>query len=1303
MRGLICFALVWAYSSSSRLLFGQESEKNAQDTAATQLDEAPKEPKKTNAISVPDTLPATGIRSVLGEQSNRPDAVYLRRENGDAVFVPQLRYEQFERYLNQQTSQSPSDLPVAVFEAISATGEIREGFAQLKIECKVTITDAVKKVVEIELGLGNCNIQRVPKTVGGQKSLLYPNKNRPNNNNGLKNNDEGFIWAIQPDGSNLYSIQIEALVKVDRVGLDSSLRLDLPPGPTRIELKIPSNANRPAANLQWSGNSSEVLQSTDQPPFVKANITGRGGSGLLTWNEGLEQPSLGVIEAESDTRFVLNRQSLRWDVGSKIRLRSTGRRGPQDIIFELPENAVWIPSQTPGVQTIWTLGNAPSISDEASPTPVVPNTGATSTGTIGDQEKTPEANSLKRSLSKGKRQRLLLRLSERARGFTDEIPIEWRLPISDKSEQAVTLSSPMILDAQRHEGRISVQVPSDQQFSWASTNELQFLNQDLAQDNNEYEFRFARQGGLLEAILRTDQAQVRLKSIYLATITTDEIQLNGVYQFTQSPASLQELTFESPGWTLHGLSWVDTADLIPADSVKESSLRVVPGSLSTSVASISGPESKWIRLLATRPISVENGTPMSITLPLVRWLKSNREQVQERGDGWLYISPGPFKAMSEPAKLTAMTRTNDGFENFQSYFQLPSPIDTPLAYRFRSGSNSARWESPLKLTPRIVAGIADTDIIAREDSWTVNRRWKLNVEGPYLNKIAFRVPNLNPQVSKDSIEVIDSPNTTLKWELLLNDIPIAVTTRPDAADPGFYFIEADMIEAFREANVQLSCSQVDAREESFDDPSSQTYWLRKYPIAKLQIDSQSTVIDKAPVLKIEGDVLCEVKDASGNLSQITSFDGPVPLPHFDSNVILEMQCQDLKKVALPSFAIDRIWLQTLTNKSQVRQRVVMKVETIERSVAFKLPKVWDPGTLKVIIDGVAVSALATPSKGATSSLEATQAVDGFWCPLDSKNSDTPSTHVLEFWNWHGLPSGLATKVEPLIPEIQGASPTVSCDWQIAVPSEEVLWSFPSSWIADWNWTISDWRMKRVAAQNQLDFERDFSASRQPPLPQSTNQYVLTSIVKNGATNQDAATSSVVVIPRFWIWLPMGSTVIAISILWSLSTWFRKPLIWVAFSVVLILLASIAPDGAILVGQTAVVSLMLIAIIHLCRWAWPVRSKRREPGTGGYKTTGSTIVNPMAVNPMAKSAAKSANTISPEIRTASQPAPLPAVDNDGVTAKSPAARKPFEPESIMLSTGSASGQPSVEAKPEAIASTMRTEAHRSGSHRTESLE
>jgi len=1265
VRGLICIACLLACLVSAQTSPGQDPDKTSKNAETNQVNESPKEPKKTNLFSVPDKLPVTGIQSVLGEQASRPDAVYLRRENGDAVFVPQLRYEDFERYLNQQTSQSPSDVPVAVFEAISATGEIREGFAEVQIECKVTIADQVKNTVEIELGLGNCNIQRSPKTSGGQKSLLYPNKN-----------GNGFTWAIQPDGSSQYSIRIESLVKVDRVGLDSSLRLELPSGPTQIEFKIPSNANRPAANLQWSGNSGEILQSTDQPPFVKASITGRGGSGSLSWNEGLEQPSLGVIEAESDTRFLLNRQSLRWDVASKVRLRSTGRRGPQDIIFELPENAVWIPSQASGLQTIWTLGNAPSIVDKTSP----------STVKTVDPKMVAGENVPQRNSTTVKRQRLLLRLSERARGFTDEIPIEWRLPISDKSEQTVTLSSPLILDAQRHEGRIAIRLPSDQQFSWASTNELQFLNQNLAQDSNEYEFRFARQGGLLEAILRTNQAQARLKSIYLATFSTQEIQLNGVYQFSQPPASLQELTFDAPGWTLNGLSWVETADLIAADSLKESSLRVVPGALIDSGASISGTESlgkasKSIRLLATRPISIENGSPMSISLPMVRWLKSNREQVQERGDGWLYISPGPFKATAEATKLTAMTRTNDGFENFQSYFQLPSPIETPLAYRFRSGNFAVRWESPLKLTPRIVAGLAETDIVVRENSWVVNRRWKLNIEGPYLSRIAFRVPILNGQASSVATPDLDPPSKPLNWELLLNDTPVAITTRPDSSDPAFYFVEAEMIDTFREATIELSCTHTDIRKLQSENSESPTSMLRIFPIAKLHIDSQSTVLERPAVLRVEGDILCEVKDTNGNLTQITNFDGPVPLPLFDSNLFIEANCLDLKKIAFPGFAIDRVWLQTLTNESQVRQRVVMKVETSERTVAFQLPQAWDPQTLKVLIDGVAVSVLATPNG------------KGFRCPITSNNTGTRSTHVLEFWNWYSLKNQMVTKVEPLIPEIEGASPIVSCSWQIAVPSEDVLWSYSSRWIGDWNWTLADWRLKRVASQQQSDFERDFKASRQPPLPQSTNQYVITTILKNGTRNHDAELDSVVVIPRFWLWLPIGSTIIAISILWSLSTWFRRPVVWVAMGVLLILIASTAPDVAIIIGQTVVLSLMFIAVIQLCRWAWPVRSRRKEFSTVPSKPSGSTIVNPIA---------KSGNGIIPEIRSGSQPTQLSPIDmspidNNVATSKSAALRKSPEPESVLLSSGSASGLGSRAANAEAIASTMRTEIHRGGSH------
>jgi len=122
VRWLICIACLLACLVSAQTSLGQDPDKTSKNAETNQLVESPKEPKKTNLFSVPDDLPVTGIQSVLGDQAFRPDAIYLRRENGDAVFVPQLRYEDFERYLNQQTSQSPSNVPAAVFESISATG-----------------------------------------------------------------------------------------------------------------------------------------------------------------------------------------------------------------------------------------------------------------------------------------------------------------------------------------------------------------------------------------------------------------------------------------------------------------------------------------------------------------------------------------------------------------------------------------------------------------------------------------------------------------------------------------------------------------------------------------------------------------------------------------------------------------------------------------------------------------------------------------------------------------------------------------------------------------------------------------------------------------------------------------------------------------------------------------------------------------------------------------------------------------------------------------------------------------------------
>ena len=1167
-----------------------------------------REPKKSNGMALPSILPSTGITSILGEESRRPDAVYLRRENGEAVFVPQIRYQEFERYLLQQTSKNATEVPAAMLESVSVTGAIRDGYADLQIECQAAIAETETKIVELNLGLGNCNIQGIPKTEGGKRSLLYPSKN-----------SLSLIWAIQPDGSKTYTIRIEVLVKVERVGLDSSMRLETPIGPTKIDLQIPSNANSPAANIQWVGVNSEVLETRVENDLVRAIVTGRGGTGLLNWNEGYNQPSLGSVEAETDTRFLLNRQSLRWDVVTKLRVRTTNRVGPQDVILELPENAVWIPSQVSGLQSLWTLGSVPSTTTDSKT--------SLSNGEKSENLKGTEAGS--GDVLEPARQRLLLRLSERIRGFTEDIPIEWRLPISDKTEQAVSLSSLVVLDAQRHEGRISIEIPVDQQFSWSPTSEFQFLNQAVTSNRSDYEFRFARQGGVIAAVLRTDQAQSRLKSIVLARFSADEVQLDGIYQFTQSPASLQELTFEAPGWTLHGLSWVDTSDLIPADLVGEASLRVVPGSTVDSGQVVSDPDSRSIRLLATRRFSAETDELVLINLPLVRWLKNNREQIQERGDGWLYVAPGPFELFPEQVKLSGMTRAYDRLESIQSYFQLSGPIENPLAYRFRSGSTPARWESRLMLTPRVVTGICETDVKVQDAGWNVQRRWRIDIEGPATQQLKFRVPVFTTPAS-GSTPLTSTDSNRGKWELRVNDQVVATTTQLDLVDPSSYVIKADLVDPTRKAFVELSYSDMnDMDKTTVSDSDSVGAGVgaskltpRKIPLAKLWIDGDLAIQSSPATIRMEENVLCELNYAGGIVRRYTSFDGPITKPLFEVDAFIDLASTDLKLLDTPPVGIEKIWVQTLANELQIRQRVVMRAVTNGRTVAFQLPTRWNPDTLEVLVDGVKVPVFPSPNE------------EGYRCPLVANGVPERSSHVLEFWNWYPRGPKNLRILEPLSPKILDSGRNVSCVWQIAIPIEEILWSLPVGWLADWNWAFSDWGFKRAELQQQADFERLFGATGQPPLPQSTNRYVITSIIKYPSKSNavvrkmgpesrepqlDSAfqadpieRNGVVVIPRYWLWLPVGITLLVVSVLWNTLAWFRSPIVLTAGLVSLFLAAMVAPDMTILICLTAAVSLSLIGIVQVCQWAWPIRVKRRDSTKATQKSAvlagGSTQIN-----------------------------------------------------------------------------------------------
>jgi len=683
---------------------------------------------------------------------------------------------------------------------------------------------------------------------------------------------------------------------------------------------------------------------------------------------------------------------------------------------------------------------------------------------------------------------------------------------------------------------------------------------------------------------------------------------------------------------------------------------------------VSNPESRAIRLLATRSFTPSNDRALAFNLPIVRWLKSNREIIQERGDGWLYVATGPFKSIPEQTKLSGMARANDRFENVQAYFQLSSSVENPIAYRFRSASTAVRWESPLVLIPQIVAGVSDTDVTIQPNGWSMQRRWRLEVQGPALDELKFRIPLPDP-IESDGPNISDDPSESdgLKWELRVNGMAVPVSTQRIPADLQSYRVRANLVEAIQKATIELSCSYSDgnktesiavgseAKELATNRQGESRSKAYAIPIAKLSINGDSSVQDNPAIITPREGVLCEINAENGTTKRFTSYDGPFSKRLFESDSFLKLTSVDIKALASPEVTIEQMWLQTLTNDSQVRQRVVFKARTKARTLVFRLPPQWESKNLKVIVNGFE-SELPSPT------------TEGYRCALASNDVSESGIYVVEFWNWYDEGTNFSRLLKPHVPDIQGASINVSCTWQIAVPVEDVLWSIPTGWLGDWNWSFIDLGFRRIATQQQVDFERALGATRQPPLPQSTNRYVVSSIITPQSRTEIA---SILVIPRYWLWLLVGSTLLLLSILWSIVSWFRKPIVVTTELVTLILAAMIVPDIAILICQTAVVSLIVVGIVATFQWAWPIRTKRRDASHLPSKSSPSAVIN---------GTVSSVVTTGHGSRSGSRPTELspaePLIENKKVVAS-------------PKINNSADFPPPLEALPEILAASTRT--------------
>ena len=288
---------------------------------------------------------------------------------------------------------------------------------------------------------------------------------------------------------------------------------------------------------------------------------------------------------------------------------------------------------------------------------------------------------------------------------------------------------------------------------------------------------------------------------------------------------------------------------------------------------------------------------------------------------------------------------------------------------------------------------------------------------------------------------------------------------------------------------------------------------------------------------------------------------------------LRLSARKLESLAYFPVRIGRSWLQTIINGSERRDRYTAQIESSIPRISIRVP--GSRNVKHVIVDG----------KPVTQELTAVFTSEGTQYQIDLPNGEG-RVHQIEVWMISSEALAWLTPLEIDVPEIDGAQFYDRFYWQLAVPSIQHFGFASARMTPEWNWEWRNLWWNRESKMKQAELERWVGATQQTDLPVSINSYLLSSF-GGGRSFQ------IWVVSRFLLWLPIGFLSIVISVLLVSFRSLRHPAFLLLGAGGIATAAMLAPDLAVLLGQTAVVSLVLVGLILITQAAIEVRVRRRS--------------------------------------------------------------------------------------------------------------
>ena len=1152
------------------------------------------EPVGMPRLSIPEKTPdvlAPGIR---------PDAIIMRNGMGESVFVPKLRYEDFERYLSAENDQ-PLVVTMNALERMDISVKVVQAIAQLNVESQANLIEANSRWLSIPIALGA--VQAIPSHSQRSSEIVpeFPSIR-------ISNDSQGYVWRVSPGSQGQRNLHFEAVSNVRTSPQGQSLRLDLPLVPTIVRFELPIGPWE--LNLVGSGN--EVVEPFQEiGPSSVAIARTSGGTVTFNWAKKSVADQIQAIEVESQTKYMPLMEAGEFRGVSNMAIRGPKTLGGRRFLITLPDRSKWreplsSPSSFPGYR-------------------------------FGKSEETPaKANTV-----------LLLEFEEAFSRTEIELPIEWQTSNSLDSDP-ISFSMLRVEGIQRHIGSIDVGVPRNVSFQWEPQAGIQFIRQSQASDGNDtlsYSFRFNQQNEPLKVHWNVGDRASDLMAAYDVAYDSGGLHLNGTIDILGDVRQLPFLQLDVQGWVVDRVQLqpsgrdldlvairsrstqdsdgttsiplslgelldalqpksgsiggnrsqaealptpTDTIDSLPLLTAREDSIRQPTRSISFVLSRPSGPTEN----------ADDSKRELGFSLPMLSWLDPAQQRLSLCVGGELTIQ-------SAVAKLDAGDGTSHSIKRMdairwkqgESFTLSPSPSrgsPSTLKYRVAKSKTWTNWKGIAVANGTVIQGSSQTKIAITDEGFDLSQTWSLVNAGGIAKTLRLAVPS---DWLEDGVAWLGTEAQVNDLQLTIDNVHVEARALHDGlVGPRFAF----MTPAFERQYVWLQlilpsaegvARSTDERKLSIRKRLSHRDKLSSTPasfdllLPWIAADKPDDIVSVGPYIGVithpEG-IRCVVQSPlGGRYETLTGLEsGSTEMP-FDRTQLeprltgkLSLQTVDNETAV----DVESVWLQSIVNAVEQRDRFVVRLKTRANFVSLRLPSMLIANG-EFVVNGRKAVAVRSPSDVHRVDILLDHA-------RQNSTVESDDAFVLEVFLWSSNNSQWLKTLQVNSPSISHCRSRAPFVWQIVVPTTVHLIGNTSTLSHGYRWKWQDLWFERKSDWTQDTIGSQMGATSQPFVSQQTNQYVFFS-------QDHTVPMRVWLAPRYLLWAPVAFFVLIASFFVMEFRWIRRP--WIS---IFLLLSSLtfsqwAWDLSIALVQCLVAAIGIAVMYSTLKWVVDRRARRRS--------------------------------------------------------------------------------------------------------------